>query len=129
MLQLPSVIESPKPTIVPVAELERTSIAFSQKVEVVVRVKAAADSSAATLPEPLSLRYDVTFAPACWLGRTSASGMYRLTARSWRVMTRIGTGSLSTVPPGARVTPGEPPKLTGRLEPDASAAPRMTGPT
>src|SRR5262245_56309337 len=82
--QVPSVIESPMATMVPVAVVESTSIAFSQRVAVVVPVKGddsgrdnpgtGGTSFAATLPAPLAVVYDVTIAPPCWLGRTFVPG-------------------------------------------------------
>ena len=72
---MPSVIESPNATIDPVEAGEDTSIAFNQNVDVVVPVKEVDLSSAAASPEPFAVRYDVTCAPVCWLGRTFSPGM------------------------------------------------------
>jgi hypothetical protein len=58
-----------------VADEESTSTPFNQNIEVVVAVKGACVSSAATSPEAAALKNDVTRAPVCWLGFTSAAGM------------------------------------------------------
>ena len=72
---VPSVIESPKATIVPSAVGEFTSIAFSHQSDVVVVSKPALPSVPLTSPLPSDDRYEVTTAPVCWLGRTFAAGM------------------------------------------------------
>src|SRR3954471_2885159 len=101
---------------------DSTSIDFSQNIEVVVRVYGVRVSSATTSPLPSADRYDVTTAPACWLGWTFASCTNRLIARSCQAATFSVTGSLTAVPPGAIVTAGSPLKVTRRFEPFASAA-------
>src|SRR5688572_27267207 len=73
--QAPSVIESPNATMAPADDDERTSTAFSQNMELVVAVNGVDASPAAASPEPLAVRYDVTWALPCWLGRTLAPGM------------------------------------------------------
>ena len=72
-------MESPKATTVPEWEEDRTLIAFSQNIDVVVDVNRLRPSSAATSPEPGALEYDVTKARLCWLGLTSMSGMQIVT--------------------------------------------------
>src|SRR5262245_792654 len=106
-------MESPNATTAPVADRERTSMAFNQNVEVVVVVKGVRPSSAVTSPEPLALTYDVTTAPPCWLGRTFSSGTYRLTARSCPASTLSETGSLTTLAPTGITTFADPLKDNG----------------
>ena len=74
MLQVPSVIESPKATIAPGDDIDSTSIAFSHHSDVVVDAKDARPSSDVTSPLPSALLYEVVAAAVCWLGLTFAPG-------------------------------------------------------
>src|SRR4029077_16303419 len=113
----------------PEDEAEETSIAFNQSRDVVVAVNEVAASSAVRSAEPAGVMYEVTCAPLCWLGRTFASGMYRLTARSVCARTLMATGSLWTLPPAGTITLLDWLNRICRLEPAASAAPCTRRPT
>src|SRR5262245_59482369 len=83
VLQVPSVIESPKATTaLDDGDEAETSIDFSHQSDVVVPLNGARLSSAVASPAPSALRYDVTAAAVCWLGRTFAPGTNKLTATS-----------------------------------------------
>src|SRR6185369_6177051 len=121
--QVPSVMESPNATTAFADVSDSTSIAFSHHIAVVVPVKDVRGSVVTRSPLPSAVRYEVTTAPLCWLGLTSAPGMKNETARSCCARTGKAMGSLQTLPFGGIETLAEPENVTARLEPAATAAP------